>query len=227
MASVMQTLFALPTFRSRYSSETAKVHMRLCDNPLPASCLECQMLKLADGLISGRYSHRATTPPIASTDIETQSDPPRFQEGIKPSHFKALIGKGHEEFSTMRQQDSEEFLQHLFARLRTEARMQSGYEGFEATGIVQFEMEQRLQCTECHRVGYRVDSVDLASLPVPAVEMGLAEDGKTLWREVSLKDCLDSLCSVEELYDYACANCGHKVRAVKYFSYSLDRLRRN
>ena len=60
----------------------------------PANCLQCQLSKLADGLLSGRYS--------IQTD-ETESDI-RGQDGIAPAMFKALIGKDHVEFSTMRQQ---------------------------------------------------------------------------------------------------------------------------
>ena len=173
------------------------------------------MIKLADGLISGRYSHSAKAPPPSSTDFEASEDPPKFQEGIRPSQFKALIGRGHEEFSTMRQQDSEEFLQHLLTRLREEAKREHRNEALEATNVVQFQMEQRLQCSECKRVGYKVDSVDLVSLPVQAVEIGTNEAGGKLWQEVRLEECLDSLCVAEELGDYACASCGKKVRADK------------
>ena len=35
-------------------------------------------------------------------------------EGIRPEMFKTLIGKGHPEFSTKRQQDAQEYLLHLF-----------------------------------------------------------------------------------------------------------------
>jgi ubiquitin carboxyl-terminal hydrolase 5/13 len=215
MASVMQTLFTLPIFRDRYYSELALTHFQTCDNALPASCLECQMLKLADGLISGRYSHRAKLPPLSSTDFDASQEPPKFQEGIRPSQFKALIGKGHEEFSTMRQQDSEEFLQHLLTRLRTEAKRQGRSEAMEATNIVRFGMEQRLQCSECRRVGYRSESVDLASLPVSAVEKGVDENGKRMFEEVGLEECIESLCATEELSDYSCSSCNKKVRAEK------------
>lgn len=34
-------------------------------------------------------------------------------EGIRPFMFKSLVGKGHPEFSTKRQQDAEEFFSHL------------------------------------------------------------------------------------------------------------------
>jgi ubiquitin carboxyl-terminal hydrolase 5/13 len=56
---------------------------------------------LAVGILSGRYS-------VPVPDVEIQ-----YQQGIKPSMFKSLIGKGHPEFSTKRQQDAVEFLLHL------------------------------------------------------------------------------------------------------------------
>ena len=46
---------------------------------------------------------------------------PLEQEGIAPQMFKALVGRGHPEFSTNRQQDAQEFFLHLFTTIdRTE-----------------------------------------------------------------------------------------------------------
>jgi ubiquitin carboxyl-terminal hydrolase 5/13 len=75
------------------------------------------MHKIADGLLSGRYSHPANYSG-KPTGLQHSSPTLVFQEGIRPVGFKALIGKGHEEFSTMRQQDSEEFFTHLITVLR-------------------------------------------------------------------------------------------------------------
>lgn len=36
-----------------------------------------------------------------------------MQNGIAPRMFKSLIGKGHPEFSTNRQQDAQEFFLHF------------------------------------------------------------------------------------------------------------------
>ena len=122
MASVLQTIFSLTSFETRYN-ENAKSHAEVCTVPLPADCVECQMHKVADGLLSGRYSHPAqfssgTLPIAAASPLQHPSPTPVFQQGIKPTGFKALIGKGHEEFSTMKQQDSEEFFTHLITVLR-------------------------------------------------------------------------------------------------------------
>lgn len=37
-----------------------------------------------------------------------------YQDGIRPYMFKMLVGKGHPEFQTERQQDATEYLRHLF-----------------------------------------------------------------------------------------------------------------
>ena len=79
------------------------------------------MYKLGDGLLSGRYSvprpavrdgnaPHAYSPQLPPGDdvAATEAAPVVFQEGVKPTSFKALVGKGHAEFSTMRQQDAEE-----------------------------------------------------------------------------------------------------------------------
>ena len=119
MASVMQTLFSLPAFQKRYylsDHPSASSHWSSCTASLPADCVDCQMYKVADGLLSGRYSHPASHIPQHPTDPLTHDSPtPVFQEGIKPTGIKALArkGKGHEEFTMMRQQNSEEFFSYL------------------------------------------------------------------------------------------------------------------
>jgi ubiquitin carboxyl-terminal hydrolase 5/13 len=123
MASVLQTLFSLPAFQTRYYEPAAIIppHSETCSVPLPAECVECQIRKVADGLLSGRYSHPAnvSSPRTALGDVLPHPSPtPVFQLGIKPTMFKALIGKGHEEFATMKQQDAEEFFTHLLTALR-------------------------------------------------------------------------------------------------------------
>ena len=125
MASVMQTLFSLSAFQQRYLP-TATAHWEVCQEPLPASCIDCQMHKLADGLLSGRYSHprphAATSPsaPKETNPLAHDSPTPVFQEGVRPSTFKALVGRGHDEFSTMRQQDAEEFFGFFMDTLEEE-----------------------------------------------------------------------------------------------------------
>ncbi|OSX68170.1 hypothetical protein POSPLADRAFT_1130214 [Postia placenta MAD-698-R-SB12] len=218
MASVLQTVFSLPVFRQRYYP-SASTHWETCTETLPASCVDCQMHKLADGLLSGRYSHPRPTSSGASHPKETNplahdSPTPIFQEGVRPSGFKALIGKGHEEFSTMRQQDSEEFFTHLLTVLRRYAKKTGGMLNHDPTEVFAFGMEQRLECGECRRVRYRVDGTDVVSVPVPARETGKNAEGRTQYAEVALGECLDILTGTEAL-EYTCPGCQKRVIATK------------
>lgn len=219
MASVLQTVFSLPSFQARYLSSTAQDHWATCSEILPADCVDCQLYKIADGLLSGRYSHprpttSAPTSDPKSTNLLAHDSPvPVFQEGIKPSMFKALIGKGHEEFSTMRQQDSEEFFTHFLSVLRRHSK-KVGVVG-DPTEVFKFGMEQRLQCGDCKKVRYRVDPMDVVSVAVAQKEKGKDEDGKMLWEDVQLKESLDALTSIEAL-EYTCPSCNKQVIATKY-----------
>ncbi|KAJ6624496.1 hypothetical protein B0H10DRAFT_2006189 [Mycena sp. CBHHK59/15] len=214
MASVLQMVFSLPTFKARYFSPSATTeHAAQCPESLPADCVECQMRKVADGLLSGRYSHPAQLASTASVND------PVFQEGLRPTGFKALIGKGHEEFSTMRQQDSEEFLGYLITVLRRDAHKYKERSNDDATAIFTYGMEQRLQCGVCSKVSYRIDSMDVLSVPVPAVESGKDDDGKTVYTPIPLLSCLDAVLEPEAL-EYGCPSCGTGVNAIKQAKFS-------
>lgn len=247
MASVLQTLFSLPAFQARYL-DAYLPHTTSCSNPLPASCVECQMGKLADGLLSGRYAvPRAVDPKSAEAAGAEGKEGPIFQAGIRPSMFKALIGKGHEEFSTMRQQDADEFFKHLVSILQRDSKRletESSAQGSSApptndpTKLFSFGLQQRLQCTDCKKVRYTIESQEAGlSLPVPlrvqsktnGAELTSEDKGKSISKEtsntssdpekvtyepVSLLECLDIFTSPEAL-DYFCPSCQKNVVATK------------
>lgn len=212
MASVVQTLFSLPLFQNAYYPSAAE-HWETCTESLPADCVACQMHKLADGLLSGRYSIPSSAQEIPP--LSHDSPTPVFQDGVRPVGFKALIGKGHEEFSTMRQQDSEEFFTHLLKVLRrTLKRTQDVAGEVDPTKVFTFAMEQRLQCTSCNRVRYRNDELDIVSVAVPATEESKDAEGKVTYRDVSLTNTLDILTGIEGL-EYSCPQCNKTVVAHK------------
>lgn len=228
MASTLQSLFALPAFQERYLT-SFHTHSTTCISPTPATCFECQMSKIADGLLSGRYSKpRDTTddadPGFAPQDNSTaETTPPVvFQEGIKPSMFKSLVGKDHPEFSTMKQQDAGEYLQYLLEVIRRAARAE-GTE--EPTGIFGFSFEERLQCTECKGVKYKKVDDEQVPFVVPVrvkrsadsmeVETdGKKEETKVEYEPVDLVSCFDKLTSPTEI-DYKCPACDKNVTATK------------
>ena len=221
MASTLQAVFSLPAFRACYL-DSFTIHSRTCAEPLPATCIDCQMRKVADGLLSGRYSiPRSHFPPsfvspVAEDDsLQHPSPTPVFQEGIKPSMFKALIGKGHEEFATMRQQDAEEFFAHLIKMLRQQAKRVGSVPAAEATDVFKFGVQQRLQCGSCGGVRYRVDEQNDLSIGVPANQLGHTDDGKPIYSSIKLTDCLDIFTGVDEI-EYRCPQCARDVVARKY-----------
>ncbi len=237
MASVLQTVFSLPAFQTRYFQEDdVPQHGSSCPVPLPADCVDCQLHKVADGLISGRYSHPAHS---VGDPFQHPSPTPVFQTGVKPTSFKALVGKGHEEFATMRQQDAEEFFTHLITVIRRDGqkykeRSEQGVSQIfeikissntvaDPTVIFSYGVEQRLQCTSCRKVSYRTDATDVVSVSIPATEKGKDADGKTLYEDVKLTDCIDHLLG-SEMLDYSCPSCATNVQAVKCVPFRCSHL---
>ncbi|PFH46693.1 hypothetical protein AMATHDRAFT_7506 [Amanita thiersii Skay4041] len=222
MASVLQTVFALPAFQTRYHRSITE-HAQNCTYPFPAECVECQMRKMADGLLSGQYSvPRRSSPQGQGDGGQQQQLQIKFQEGIRPIGFKTLVAKGHAEFATMKQQDAEEFLGHLIDVLRRDARKQGVHLGSrdDATAVFSFGLEQRLQCGNCSRVRYRVDFADKISVSVPALEKKqmneeTTTDGggdKKSFESVPLMLCLDSVLLGQEGLEYTCpAGCGNVI----------------
>ncbi|KAK4223366.1 putative ubiquitin carboxyl-terminal hydrolase [Podospora fimiseda] len=197
LASILQCLFDIPAFQERYGAGVDSLH----GEPNPAEDLETQLLKIGDGLLSGRYSK-------PDSDINASEHSPEIphQKGLQPSMFKHLIGRGHAEFSTMRQQDAFELLQHLI-KLITRSKPSSDLP--DPTASMRFMMEQRLQCVDCKKVRYSTieqDSIliDVPLLPAPPVE---GEDAK--FAAVTIQKCLDHF-TASETVELNCPACQGK-----------------
>lgn len=200
MASVLQVLFALPAFSDRYLTKGA-AHALMCQNTNPATCFECQMAKMADGLLSGRYSvprpetseanddatAEAFAPPGSGQSEDLSGQPVKekpvvaFQEGIRPIMFKSLVGKDHPEFSTMRQQDSEEFFKYLVSLIQKTSKsegigasMPEEDRSPDPTETFKFQMQERLQCQVCKGVRYKSVPEESVSMPVPFIKASTA-----------------------------------------------------
>ncbi|KAL9580991.1 MAG: hypothetical protein Q9212_004159 [Teloschistes hypoglaucus] len=209
LASVLQCLFSIPAFAHRYFHPGELPP----STSSPAEDLETQMRKIADGLLSGRYSY-------PDSDVIASEDSPYIphQKGLAPAMLKHLIGRGHEEFSTMRQQDAFELLLHLL-KLITRSPHSSPVE--DPVKIFRFVMEQRLQCNSCNKVRYRSDEQDNISIPVP-VRRRLrvinsdqpGEKPKDEFEPVTLKECLDIFTGAEEV-ELTCPACNSKAGFTK------------
>ncbi|KAL9129150.1 MAG: hypothetical protein Q9217_002325 [Psora testacea] len=203
MASILQCLFSLPEFQERYFQPQEPPP----STRTPAEDLETQLRKMGDGLLSGRYSRPDTDITASEHSAELPS-----QKGLAPAMLKHLIGRGHEEFSTMRQQDAFELLLHLFKLITRSPHTvsQNPVQSFR------FVMEQRLQCMSCKRVRYRIDEQDNISIPVlvkrkPQVANGSTEGEKRKdeFEPVTLRECLDTF-TAAEMVELTCPACGSK-----------------
>ena len=205
LASILQCLFSLSAFQDRYfhSQDPPPVSQH------PAEDLETQLRKLADGLLSGRYSQ-----PDSDVTTTEQSPEVPHQKGLAPAMLKHLIGRGHEEFSTMRQQDAFELLLHFFKLV---TRSQHIMPLQDPVHSFRFVMEQRLQCLSCEKVRYRTDEQDNISIPVPIRRVAQVENHalkeeqnqKDEFEPVTLKECLDIFTSSEKV-ELTCPSCGSK-----------------
>ena len=201
LASVLQCLFSMPEFKNRYYRQET-----LPQTQAPADDFETQLRKIADGLLSGRYSQ--SDPDFVPSEDGAVS---HSQKGLVPAMFKHLIGQGHEEFSTMRQQDAFELLLHL---LKLITRSPHTAPLRDPVDSLRFEMEQRLQCLSCKRVRYTTDKQDNISIPVPAarkpkVANGANGEAKEEFESVSLTECLDIFTGLEQV-ELTCSACGSK-----------------
>ncbi|KAJ5605885.1 hypothetical protein N7510_008666 [Penicillium lagena] len=196
LSSIMQCVLSVPGFQERYYRPAEEPPV----SQAPAQDLETQMRKLADGILSGRYSH-----PDSRVVASPDSPEVPHQKGLAPTMFKYLIGQGHEEFATMRQQDAFEFLLHLFKAVSMSK---------HPAGLVnpvqhfRFEVEQRLQCLACKKVRYKVDEQDNISIAVPARRISPSNE-TSQFESVTLAECLE-IFTAEEIVELSCPGCGSR-----------------
>lgn len=95
-----------------------------------------------------------------------KDDPTAPLNGLVPRQFKNVIGKGHPEFSTMRQQDALEFFQWLLETIKKDEQKRSKGEK-SVSQLFEFEVEERIQCTSSNKVSYKRRLDNSISLPIP------------------------------------------------------------
>ncbi|XP_058466029.1 ubiquitin carboxyl-terminal hydrolase 5 [Malaya genurostris] len=135
--SVMQVIFTVPDFIRRFVDGAPDFFEAYPVDP--ANDFNIQMAKLGTGLCSGRYS----------VLTENSMDTTDSGAGIAPTMFKALIGKGHPDFSTKHQQDAQEFFLHLVNTLQKHSRHQ-----VDPAEALKFCIEDRVECCSSGKVMY-------------------------------------------------------------------------
>ena len=146
--SVMQVIFTIPDFIHRFVDRSDEIFATApCDS---VNDFNTQMAKLGFGLMSGKYSS------ISEDSLDTG------ENGITPTMFKNLIGKGHPDFSTKQQQDAQEFLLHLFSVIERNSRSQEN-----PCDALKFKIEDRIQCLASQKVKYSYRDEYILPVPIP------------------------------------------------------------
>ncbi|GBG74219.1 hypothetical protein CBR_g17932 [Chara braunii] len=228
LASVMQVVFSTRDFQERYFNNLPlrdAFNNALAD---PTLDIVAQLAKLAHGLLSGKYS----VPSVEASSKEAAEGESvmQAQEGIPPRMFKTLIGTGHPEFSSGRQQDALEFFQHL---LDVVERTDSG-RSVDPSKCFRFLVEERIQCAASANVkyNYRADNVLSLGIPLDAAvnkeeveeynrkqaekaAAGEKMDGAAVRPRVPLSACLEAFSAEEEVADFYSSSIGGKTTAIK------------
>uniref|UniRef100_A0A672HH85 Ubiquitin carboxyl-terminal hydrolase n=1 Tax=Salarias fasciatus TaxID=181472 RepID=A0A672HH85_SALFA len=217
--SVMQVLFTVPDFESKYVSNIDKIIDEAPSDP--TQDFKTQVAKLGHGLLSGEYSKPTPEPGDENGTPEPRGD----QIGIAPRMFKALVGRGHPEFSTNRQQDAQEFLLHFINMVERNCR--SGSNPSEA---FRYLVEERIVCQQSQKAKYtqRVDYI--VQLPVPmdqatntGEELRCAErrreegdtSAPTVRAQIPFTACMAALSEPEVLTDFWSSAVQAKTTATK------------
>jgi len=158
MNSSVQLLMGLPESKARYVD--ADLTIRTKAPTEVNSDLVSQVAKLSNGMMSDRYA-----PPLK--EGEEEDDPKLI---VAPQAFRTLIGKGHPEFSSNRQQDAGEFLSYFLEQLARAERTALGSKleaGKPLANLFEFAVESRLeQCTEAKGVLYSRQKQNMLMLSI-------------------------------------------------------------
>jgi ubiquitin carboxyl-terminal hydrolase 5/13 len=172
MNSILQSLMSLSEFEALKHGLTDAV-TRSGDNP--TDDLMVQFCKIARGVHTDRYFVEADIIRAeTNTLLEEQSlgdlkHPSEEEICISPMAMKVLVGKGHSEFSSNRQQDAAHFLQHLFSLFETYA-IGNGRSTDDMSRMFTFELEDRVEMQSGEHAGkvvYHTQPANILSLGIP------------------------------------------------------------
>eukprot|EP01091_Cochliopodium_minus_P014742 TRINITY_DN5055_c1_g1_i1.p1 TRINITY_DN5055_c1_g1~~TRINITY_DN5055_c1_g1_i1.p1 ORF type:complete len:781 (+),score=295.31 TRINITY_DN5055_c1_g1_i1:1-2343(+) len=216
MNSVVQSLYVIPQFTNFFDKSTT--HHLHCKNT-HANCWDCQIGKLTHGLLSGEYSQ----PPKDENSEEV---------GVAPRMFKKLLCS-QSQFDNMNQQDANEFLQFFLSKIEENEKRNNQ----NPTQIFNYNMEDKLQCSNCKRVRYNyINTCEVPlSLPLqlsqpplvsPTLKEGEKEGDKDrMEREekstISFTDALNYSFSESVTSDsWNCSSCKQKAHPLKKTSFA-------
>ncbi|GMM29303.1 ubiquitin-specific protease [Martiniozyma asiatica (nom. inval.)] len=202
LASVLQVLFTLDPFKEAFLNENGMPLDKILGNYQPWKDLETQMFKIGDGLWSGRYS-------IADNST---TETVKYQRGIKPTGFKALIGEGHPEFSTMLQQDAFEFWTYLLDTL--EKKNVKGKVNYSLTDCMKFVLQSKIQCLNCGCIKLTKELTENVSIPIKEELNSIDKEGIKSYQQTTIENGFE-IWKAPESIEYKCPKCDSMQQVVK------------
>ncbi|KAF8368018.1 usp-5 [Pristionchus pacificus] len=176
--SVIQALLSIPDYVN-ILGKNAPVIMNDIDPCEMNESIPGQMAKLFSSLANGNFSK----PP-----------PNNEYNGVKPTQFRKVVGKGHIEFSTCRQQDAEEYLRHLIDKISTHVPIAYG----DANAALRFKQQVRLVDESSGHVRYTEKEEFVLALPIPKTSL-IPVDQEALRFSVPLTHCISAAFSEESI----------------------------
>uniref|UniRef100_A0A183CAR3 Ubiquitin carboxyl-terminal hydrolase n=1 Tax=Globodera pallida TaxID=36090 RepID=A0A183CAR3_GLOPA len=122
------------------------------------------------------------------------------ERGIRPATFRRIVGRGHSEFSTAKQQDVEEYVRYLFEKIDACSAPISNnpVDAFRFRLVTRFVDE----LSNCVRYSFRTDTILSVAIPVDLIkESNIAVNGVKR-KSVTLEGCLTAAFEEEFIDDY-------------------------
>ncbi len=143
---------SVPEVASRYTDLADKIFQTAAQDP--AADFAVQLAKVARALVQGHTGRQPADPSALASDDEAVR-----ANAVRPLSFKSLVGKGHAEFSSARQQDALEYFQFLLQQINRCEHANGERLGLPSApptkAAFAFSFEERVQCLESGCVRYR------------------------------------------------------------------------
>ena len=126
--------------------------------------------------------------------------------------FKSLIGKGHPEFSSVRQQDAFEFLQYFLTQTERQEKV-NGTSNLSPTTVFDFQLRTKIKCLQCQKIRISDNKQNSISTLIP---IDVKDDGANVvvpWVNL-LKTFTDP-----EIVEFNCPSCKTTTPASKSYHF--------
>lgn len=184
MNSVLQVMWSLPGLSERYLASRAALFETAPSDAL--GDFATQFAKVGAALVEAKVGTYQSNPPLPSGEVAEDPKP-----SAAPSRFKTLVGRGHPEFSSGRQQDACEYFQYLLSKMECAEHAGGSRLGpcphvSSSVQLYQFATEDKVLCKESGFVSYKKNITNVLGLNIP-LEDAVNRDELEAYKERELK----------------------------------------